>query len=98
MQRARLHNLLFALVLGVVLGITAWSVLVREPGLFRLAPVLKRMPVQPTATQPPIEAGTPPPAPPMQPEIKAKGLTEKLIESGALSDHRAKYWRRLEEQ
>ena len=98
MQRARLHNLLFALALGVVLGITAWSVIVREPGLFRLAPVLKRMPVQPTTPQPQLERGTPPPAPSMQPQVKAKGLTEKLIENGALSDHRAKYWRQLEEQ
>ena len=93
MRRARLHNLLFALALGVVLGITAWSLMVREPGLFRLAPVLRRMPVQPLAPQPQIEPGTPPPAPPMEPQVKAKGLTEGLIESGALSDHPAKYWR-----
>ena len=98
MQRARLHNLLFALALGVVLGITAWSLAVREPALFRLAPVLRRLPIQPVAPEPQLERGTPPPAPPMAPQIKAKGLTEGLIESGELSDHRAKYWQPLGEQ
>lgn len=97
MQRARLHNLLFALALGVVLGITAWSLIVREPGLFRLTPVLKRMPVRPVVPQPRLEPGPSPSSPPMQPQVKAKGLTEGLIESGALSDHPAKYWQPVDE-
>lgn len=71
-MKRRVHNLLFALLLGAVLGATAYALHTRMPSLG-------------TSFGLPREA-----------QSKEKSKTERMIESGELSDHEAKYYKVIE--
>lgn len=73
----RLHNIIFALLIGAIFGATAYAVHVRAPGLG----------CSHYSVQLPKEAQS----------RESKGKTERMIESGELSDHPAKYYRILQE-
>lgn len=68
----RVHNIIFALLLGLVLGVTAYSVYSRLPSL-ELSQAESRE------------------------SDKISSETERMIESGELSDHPAKYYKVLEQ-
>lgn len=81
MTSPRIHNLLFALAVVACLGITAWSVAAREPGVFALpAPA----PLPSAQTAPDIQEATP-----------AKNVIEQQIREGKLSRQRARHWQRV---
>ncbi len=104
MNRTRHHNALLALAVGAVLGVTGWALAVREPALFRIAPVVRELPVP----APVIEEEVTEPVEILRRqrrerrreqrrERRGNSRTERMIESGALSDHRADYWEPVEE-
>lgn len=78
----RRDNIIFGLILGVVIGVTAWSVSAREPGLFGTVPVPKK-------SAPAAEAAAP------QEPSKAKGKVEQLIERGKLSKKPARFYQKV---
>lgn len=95
----RVHNALLALAVGAVLGVTGWALVVREPDLFRIAPVVRELPVEP----PVVEEEVAEPAELLRRQRRERdrerrrerlrdSRTQRMIESGALSDHRADYW------
>jgi len=68
----RVHGIIFALLIGLVLGVTAYSVYSRLPSQVVL----------------PAES---------RESDKISSETERMIESGELSDHPAKYYKVLEQ-
>lgn len=75
----RFHNVIFALLLGVILGVTAYVVHVRLPSSGYPQYLLEI----------PREASS------KESSKKESSKTEQMIEAGELSDHEAKYYRVL---
>ncbi len=89
MVRVRLHNILMAIAIGAVLGVTAWSLHAREPDLIAPGGVIAPQPQKPTSqtknTEPTNESRVP------NPESR---LTEQMIERGELSKHPARFYKK----
>jgi hypothetical protein len=75
----RLHNIIFALLLGIILGVTAYAIHVRLPSV-GLPHYLIEIPRS---------------ADSKESSKKKTSKTERMIEAGELSDHEAKYYKVL---
>ena len=82
MPYPRLQNLLAAVIAGIVLSVTAWSLSAREPAVFHV-PVHAPSP----KASPPTSEVTPEPA-----AQKPSTLTEQKIQRGDLSKHPARFY------
>ena len=89
MPAMKLSNTLFALVIGIVLGVTAWAVSERSGGLVRESDTVTQK-TQELAERARAEDA----AEPEGADYEASGRTERMIQSGELSDHPAKFYRR----
>jgi len=89
MPAMKLANALFALVVGIVLGVTAWAVAERSGGLVREPGTVARK-AQELAARAQAQGA----AESESSDDEAKGRTERMIQSGDLSDHPAKFYRR----
>ena len=83
MRGSKLQSFIFASVVGIVIGVTAWSVYSREPWRFKVKPIQTEVKVEDEVEKD-------------DKEDKKKTKTERMIESGALSDHPAMYYKKLE--
>jgi len=81
MDRPRIHNTLFAILVGAVLGVTVWSLSQRTGGSISFDnPIADVVKEQPAAEAPvPIEK-------------KKPSITDRMIERGELSKTPAKFW------
>jgi hypothetical protein len=89
MPATKLANALFALAVGVVLGVTAWAVSERAGGLVREPGTVSRKAQEITTMARPDETAGATAA-----DAESTGRTERMIESGELSDHPARFYRR----
>ena len=92
----RVHNWIFAMIVGVVLGVTAWSVAVRDPQLGS-APsialperVTERVEKEEARPRRGRRNGV------RRRRRKGRNRTERMIVEGLLSDHSADYGERVE--
>ena len=74
-DRRRIHNILFAILLGIVLGVTAYALHTRMPSWGLPDYSIPRAAVS---------------------KERKSNETERMIESGELSDHKASYYKVLE--
>jgi len=102
----RIHNVLFTLIVAVIVGVTAWAICWREPWLFSVKPLdvleLAREAGESgeiADSDVAMEKGELVDEEEVPLEIKKtkkKGKVELMIDSGKLSKHPARYYRKVE--